>query len=153
MRVVISFRIQFNPQIVYGGSTGGELYRFDTKTGQFRMFLQRPLDRNKGLHRYPGPRQLLSLFQPPHPLYQASQFLMKTADGGKSWKNISPDLTLLPVKRKRQRKVLSITIAPSPVAAGTIGWDRQWPGSITRNDGQTWSEVSPRGLPTWSMIS
>ena len=144
-----------NPQIVYGGSTGGELYRFDTKTGQVRDVSPTPAELGtKITHRYPWTTPIAFSFQAPHALYQASQFLMKTADGGKSWKTISPDLTLRPGEKEEEAKGVIYTIAPSPLAAGTI-----WIGTdngliqLTRNDGQTWTEVSPKDLPPWSMIS
>jgi len=144
-----------NPRIVYGGSTGGELYRFDSKTGQVQDISPTPAElRTKVAHRYPWTTPIAFSFQPPHALYQASQFLMKTADGGQSWKIISPDLTLRPGENEAEAKGVVYTIAPSPLAAGTI-----WIGTdnglvqLTRNDGQTWSEVSPKGLPPWSMIS
>ncbi len=144
-----------NPQIVYGGSTGGELYRFDTKTGQVQDVSPTPAEIGvKVHHRYPWTTPIAFSFQAPHALYQASQFLMKTADGGKSWKVISPDLTLRQGEKEADAKGVIYTIAPSPIAAGTI-----WIGTdnglvqLTRNDGLTWTEVSARGLPPWSMIS
>jgi photosystem II stability/assembly factor-like uncharacterized protein len=144
-----------NPQIVYGGSTGGELYRFDTKTGQVQDVSPTPVEIGaKVTHRYPWTTPIAFSLQPPHALYQASQVLMKTADGGKSWKVISPDLTLRPGDKEAEAKGVVYTIAPSPIAAGTI-----WIGTdnglikLTRNDGLTWNEVSPKGLPPWSMIS
>ena len=144
-----------NPQIVYGGSTGGDLYRFDTKTGQVQDVSPTPAELgSKVAHRYPWTTPIAFSFQAPHVLYQASQFLMKTADGGKSWRVISSDLTLRPGEIEAEAKGVVYTIAPSPVATGTI-----WIGTdngliqLTRNDGQTWSEVSPKGLPPWSMIS
>ena len=144
-----------NPQIVYGGSTGGDLYRFDSKTGQVQDVSPTPAELGtKVTHRYPWTTPIAFSFQPPHALYQASQFLMKTADAGKSWKIISPDLTLRPGENEAEAKGVVYTIAPSPIAAGTI-----WIGTdnglvqLTRNDGLTWSEVSPKGLPPWSMIS
>jgi photosystem II stability/assembly factor-like uncharacterized protein len=144
-----------NPQIVYGGSTGGELYRFDTKTGQVQDVSPTPAELGtKVTHRYPWTTPIAFSFQPPQALYQSSQFLMKTADGGKSWKIISPDLTLRPGEKESEAKGVVYSIAPSPIMAGTI-----WIGTdngliqLTRNDGQTWTEVSPKGLPPWSMIS
>jgi photosystem II stability/assembly factor-like uncharacterized protein len=144
-----------NPQIVYGGSTGGELYRFDTKTGQVQDVSPTPAEIGvKVRHRYPWTTPIAFSLQAPHALYQASQFLMKTVDSGKSWKTISPDLTLLAGEKEEAAKGVIYTIGPSPLAAGTI-----WIGTdnglvqLTRNDGLTWSDVSPRGLPPWSMIS
>jgi photosystem II stability/assembly factor-like uncharacterized protein len=144
-----------NPQIVYGGSTSGELYRFDTKTGQVRDVSPTPAELgNKITHRYPWTTPLAFSFQAPHALYQSSQFLFRTADGGHSWKIISPDLTLRPGEKESEAKGVIYTIAPSPRAAGTI-----WVGTdnglvqLTRDEGKTWNEVSPKGLAPWSMIS
>jgi photosystem II stability/assembly factor-like uncharacterized protein len=144
-----------NPQIVYGGSTGGDLYRFDTKTGQVQDVSPTPVELGtKVTHRYPWTTPIAFSFQSPHALYQSSQFLMKTADGGRNWKIISPDLTLRPGEKEEEAKGVVYSIAPSPIIAGTI-----WVGTdngliqLTRNDGQTWTEVSPKGLPPWSMIS
>jgi photosystem II stability/assembly factor-like uncharacterized protein len=144
-----------NPQIVYGGSTGGDLYRFDTKTGQVQDVSPTPLELGtKVTHRYPWTTPIAFSFQPPHALYQSSQFLMRTADGGRNWKIISPDLTLRAGEKEEEAKGVVYSIAPSPIIAGTI-----WIGTdngliqLTRNDGQTWAEVSPKGLPPWSMIS
>ncbi|MGH9928462.1 MAG: WD40/YVTN/BNR-like repeat-containing protein, partial [Pyrinomonadaceae bacterium] len=144
-----------NPQIVYGGSTGGDLYRFDTKTGQVQDVSPTPAEIGmKVRHRYPWTTPIAFSFQAPYALYQSSQFLMKSADGGNSWKVISPDLTLRPGEKEEGAQGVVYTIAPSPIAAGTI-----WIGTdnglvqLTRNEGVTWSEVSPRGLPPWSMMS
>ncbi len=142
-------------QIVYGGSTGGELYRFNTKTGQVQDVSPTPAALGvKVAHRYPWTTPIAFSFQAPHALYQASQFLMKTADGGHSWKVISPDLTLRPGEKEAGAQGVVYTIAPSPKVAGTI-----WIGTdnglvqLTTNEGLTWSEVTPKGLPPWSMIS
>jgi photosystem II stability/assembly factor-like uncharacterized protein len=144
-----------NPQIVYGGSTGGELYRFDTKTGQVQDVSPTPAELGtKVTHRYPWTTPIAFSFQAPHALYQASQFLLRSADSGRSWKIVSPDLTLRPGEKEEGAKGVVYTIAPSPLAAGLV-----WIGTdnglvqLTRNDGVSWSDVSPRGLPEWSMIS
>ena len=71
-----------------------------------------------------------------------------------SWKVVSPDLTLRPGEKEEGAQGVIYTIAPSPIAAGTI-----WIGTdnglvqLTRNDGLTWSDVTPQGLPPWSMMS
>ncbi len=144
-----------NPQIVYGGSTSGDLYRFDSKTGQVQDVSPTPAEiGNKVTQRYPWTTPLAFSFQAPHALYQSSQFLFRTADGGHTWKIISPDLTLRPGEKEADAKGVIYSIAPSPLAAGTI-----WIGTdnglvqLTRDEGKTWNEVSPKGLPPWSMIS
>jgi photosystem II stability/assembly factor-like uncharacterized protein len=144
-----------NPQIVYGGSTGGDLFRFDSKTGQVQDISPTPAEiGSKITHRYPWTTPLAFSFQAPHALYQSSQFLFRTADGGHTWKTISPDLTLRPGEKEADAKGVIYSIAPSPLTAGTI-----WIGTdnglvqLTRDEGKTWNEVTPKGLPPWSMIS
>ncbi len=144
-----------NPQIVYGGSTSGELYRFDTRTGQVQDVSPTPAEiGNKVTHRYPWTTPIAFSFQAPHTLYQSSQFLFRTADGGRTWKIISPDLTLRPSEKEAGARGVIYTIAPSPLVAGTI-----WIGTdngriqLTRDEGKTWKDVSPEGLAPWSTIS
>jgi len=144
-----------NPQFVVGGSTGGDLYRFDTKTGQVEDISPTPAELGTTVTpRYPWTTPIAFSLQAPYALYQASQFLMRSNDNGKSWKIISPDLTLRPGEKEQNAKGVIYTIAPSPVAAGMI-WIGTDTGRIhlTRNDGATWTDVTPVGLLDWSMMS
>ncbi|MEP6717949.1 MAG: hypothetical protein ABJB21_02340 [bacterium] len=144
-----------NPQIVYGGSTGRNLSRFDTRTGQSQDVSPTPAEiGDKVRHRYPWTTPIAFSFQAPHALYHSSQFLFRSADAGHSWKIISPDLTLRPGEKEADGKGVIYSIAPSPVTVGTI-----WIGTdnglvqLTRDQGKTWNEVTPKGLAPWSMIS
>ncbi len=144
-----------NPQIVYAGSTGRNLSRFDTRTGQSQDVTPTPAEiGDKVKHRYPWTTPIAFSFQAPHALYHSSQFLFRSAGGGHSWKVISPDLTLRAGEKEADGKGVIYSIAPSPVIAGTI-----WIGTdnglvqLTRDEGKRWSEVSPKGLAPWSMIS
>lgn len=148
-----------NPDIIYGGGTGGDLYRFDRRTGQSQDITPTNDAAGAGVkNRYPWTTAIAFSPQPPHALYQASQFLFKTTNGGTSWETISPDLTLragtAPGANDDDGKAVIYTVAPSPVRAGQI-----WVGTdnslvqLTRDEGKTWREVSPPGLPKWSMIS
>ncbi|MEP6636186.1 MAG: glycoside hydrolase, partial [Acidobacteriota bacterium] len=144
-----------NPQIVYGGSTSGETYRFDKKTGQVQDVSPTPSALGvKVTHRYPWTTAIAFAPQPPHAFYQASQFLMKTVDGGNHWNIISPDLTLRSGEKEEEAKGVIYTIAVSPRTVGTI-----WAGTdnsviqLTRDEGKTWQDVSPPDLAPWSMVS
>ncbi len=150
---------QTDPGIVYGGSTGGELYRFTKRTGQVQDItptLNSVTSEVK--YRYPWTAALAMSPHPPHTLYQGSQFLFQTTDGGGSWTTISPDLTLRIKNGSNgngdEGKAVIYTIAPSPVSRGQI-----WIGTdngliqLTRDEGKTWQEVTPEGLPEWSMVS
>jgi len=137
-----------DPNVVYGGSTGGDLYRFVSKTGQVEDITPTPIAVGaKVKHRYPWTTPIAFAPQPPHALYQSSQFLMRTTDKGKSWQTISPDLTLRPGENEDDAKGVIYTVAPSPVKAGQI-----WVGTdnglvqLTQDEGKTWKEVSPPNL-------
>jgi photosystem II stability/assembly factor-like uncharacterized protein len=104
----------------------------------------------------------------PHVLYFSRQVLFKTADGGGTWQPISPDLTRdnpgippnldAPAANDRDdpsgppRGVI-YAIAPSPLRAGMV-----WAGTddgnlqLTRDNGATWTNVTPVGLSAWSKI-
>lgn len=102
-------------------------------------------------------------------LYYANQFVFRSRDRGKTWEKISPDLARLhpaappaldPVTAKdidepmTDRFGVVYTIGPSPLQANTV-----WVGTddglihVTRDDGQTWKDVTPPSMTAWSKVS
>ena len=102
-------------------------------------------------------------------LYYANQFVMRSRDRGKTWAKISPDLarinpavpaTLDAVTAKdidqpmTARFGVVYALGPSPLQAGTV-----WSGTddglihVTRDDGKTWSNVTPPAMTAWSKVS
>jgi photosystem II stability/assembly factor-like uncharacterized protein len=154
--------------IVYGGGTFGELFRYDKRTGQQQVIAPVAV-RNFGEanpeFRFSWTSPLVFSPQDAHVLYFGSQVLLKSTNRGDSWEKISPDLTGTDPKTSQQGPLtvqnakarghgVIYTIAPSPVAQNQI-----WAGSdtglihLTRDDGKTWSNVTPAGLADWSKIS
>jgi len=150
-----------NPEIVYGGF----VTRQDLRNEQIG---QTP----PGLAQTEKLRRTWTLplvFSPldAHVLYFGSQILFRTADGGNSWKAISPDLTredpgvpsnldaatAADAPAEKRRGVI-YTIAPSSVQAGEI-WTGTDDGQIqlTRDEGKTWSNVTPAELTPWSKVT
>ncbi|MGA8224600.1 MAG: hypothetical protein WB780_23350 [Candidatus Acidiferrales bacterium] len=82
-----------NPNIVYSGGWYGSVLRFDKITGQFTHVFVRT-------EKYRAASMAPVVFSPldPHTLYFGTQYLMKTTDEGRSWREISPDLTVRPKK-------------------------------------------------------
>jgi photosystem II stability/assembly factor-like uncharacterized protein len=98
----------------------------------------------------------------PKVVYYGSQYVHRTRNGGVSWEKISPDLTAFPPGIPQEASGTPITrdatgeevystlyaIRESPVQRGVI-----WAGSndgpihVTRDDGKTWTKVTPAGLP------
>jgi hypothetical protein len=148
-----------DPNIVFGGKVS----RFDRKTGQTQ---------DVGPPRGPDFRTVRTapvLFSPlePRTLFFASNTLWKTVDQGRTWTEISPDLTretwdvpasvgIYRSSRSAQptRRGVIYTIAPSPIARGTI-----WAGTddgliqVTRDGGSTWRDVTPPALTAWDKVS
>ncbi len=99
-------------------------------------------------------------------VYAGSQYVHATADGGRSWSIISPDLTTndktkqqIPagVGPETQDVPCSLfAIAESPIERGVI-----WTGSndglvhVTRDDGKTWADVTANlpGLQSWGTVT
>lgn len=157
-----------DPNIIYGGGTYGELFRYDRRTGQAQIIAPDAI-RNFGEahpeHRFTWTSPVVFSPQDSHTLYFGSQNVLRSTNQGNSWETISPDLTgtdpkaseagpLTVENAKARGHGVVYTIAPSPVSAGQI-----WAGTdsglvhLTRDNGKTWSNVTPSGLSDWSKIS
>ena len=94
-------------------------------------------------------------------LYYGSQYLHRTRDKGVTWEKISPDLTAHssccqgasgePITRDVTGEEFYSTlyaIAESPNEKGVI-WvgSNDGPFHVTRNNGKTWTDVTPKDLP------
>jgi photosystem II stability/assembly factor-like uncharacterized protein len=161
-----------DPNVVYAGSYGGEITRYDRGTEQTQSV--NPWPRNPigwGMselkHRFQWTEPIIVSPHDPHMLYYAGEVLFKTTDGGKNWTIISPDLTRKD-KSKQQSSGGAITkdntgvevydtifsVVESPLEKGLI-----WAGSddglihITRNAGGNWENVTPKGMPEWGTVS
>ncbi len=157
-----------DPNIVYGGGTLGELFRYDKRTGQAQVIAPEAVRIFGAAHpefRFSWTSPLVFSSQNPHLLYLGTQYVLKSSDQGNSWEKISPDLTgadpkasqegpLTAQNAKERGHGVVYTIAPSPVAA-----DQIWVGTdtgliqLTRDGGKTWANVTPPGLADWSKIS
>lgn len=103
----------------------------------------------------------------PNLLYFGSQVMFRTADHGNSWQEISPDLTRedpgVPTNLdpptvadagKENRRGVIYTIGPSYLQKGEI-----WAGTddgliqLTRDEGKTWSNVTPPEITPWSKVT
>jgi photosystem II stability/assembly factor-like uncharacterized protein len=145
-----------DPNIVYVNDTGGQLTRFDKRTAQSQNITPWPMRGGGGpqadiaTKKYRNTWTSPLVFSPVDKtsLYFGTQYVMKTLDGGLTWKEISPDLT-----GKDGRGVV-YTIGPSAIETALV-----WAGSdtglvhVTRNGGETWSNVTPPAVSEWSKIT
>jgi len=161
-----------DPEIVYGGSYGGDLSRVDHRTSQSRnvdVWPDNPIGRAAGDLKYRFQWNFPILFSPhdPQVLYTAANVLFKSTNEGQSWTAISPDLTRNdptklgpsggPITKDNTGVEIYCTIfavAESTHEAGVI-----WAGTddgllhLTQDGGETWEDVTPPELPEWSMIN
>jgi photosystem II stability/assembly factor-like uncharacterized protein len=154
-----------NPNIVYG-SCKGQYGVMDLKTGQEQNYWigAQSLYGNPAsdlLYRFQRVSPMATSPADPNILYYGSQYLHRTRDKGVTWEKISPDLTAHdpccqgvsgePITRDVTGEEFYSTlyaIAESPLEKGVI-----WTGSndgpfyVTRDDGKTWANVTPKDLP------
>ncbi len=159
-----------NSDIVYGGSYGGYLTRFNHTTNQeqaINVWPDNPMGYGAEGMKYRFQWNFPIFFSPNDPtkLYACSNQLHATTDGGRSWTIISPDLTRAdtsklgpsggPITKDNTSVEYYATIfaaAESPLEAGLI-----WTGSddglvhITRDGGGNWENVTPKDAPEWVM--
>ena len=149
-----------DPDIVYGG----KVTRYDRRTGQVQDVEPSPLRSYRVLRTEPLQFSPIDL----HDLYFATNTLWLTRDGGKNWKQISPDLT-------RESYALPSTLdayKDSPTAKPTrrgviyalglspLNIERIWAGTddgliwTTLDGGSHWSNVTPPAMqPFWKVFN
>jgi photosystem II stability/assembly factor-like uncharacterized protein len=150
-----------DPDIVYGG----KLTRFDRRTAQAQYIMPLAL-------RTPDFRVVRTepvMFSPvdPHVLYFAANTLWTTSDGGRSWQQISPDLTrktwdvpasvgifATEASAKPTQRGVIYALAPSPLDIKRI-----WAGTddgliwLTTDGGANWRNITPPTLTAWQKVS
>lgn len=161
-----------NPDIVYAGSYGGLITRWDYKTKQQRIISswpENPMGWGAGELRYrfqwTAPI-LVSRFDS-NVLYHAAQVLFRSTNEGQSWEVISPDLTT-DDKSKQKKSGGPITFDDTSVeyyctifalAESYHDPNILWVGSDdglvhgTTDGGENWKNITPKQIPEWSLIS
>ncbi len=154
-----------NPEIVYGGCKGQFSRHNMTNSNEQQYWVgAESLYGNGGdtlIYRFQRVSPMEVSHYAPHTVYYGSQYLHRSPDGGKTWQTISPDLTAHPegtqgasgepITRDATGEEVYSTlyaIRESKLQKGLI-----WTGSndglvyVTRDDGKTWTNVTPAGLP------
>jgi len=161
--------------IVFAGSYGGFLTRYDHRTKQQRnvnVYPENPMGAGADAMKYRFQWNFPILFSPHkangrYPLYAGGNVLFRSLDEGQSWQAISPDLT----RNDKSKQGTSggpitqdntsveyystiFTVAESQVTAGVI-----WTGSddglvhVTRDGGKNWENVTPKDTPELTQIN
>ena len=166
-----------DPNIVWSsgtgaGSLGGSIDRYDARTGQYRPVEIWP-DNPEGWpaadlkYRFNWTFPVAISPHDHNKVYAGSQYVHMTIDGGQSWREISPDLTLDDESRQGPSGGLTgdnvgpeygdalMSIAESPKEPGVV-----WAGSndgqvqVTRDGGRRWTNVTANipNLPPWGTV-
>jgi photosystem II stability/assembly factor-like uncharacterized protein len=150
-----------HPGVIYGGE--GSRWDLETNLSVPNTSAPKGTETDRGDWTQP----LVLSAADPHALYYASQFLFKTIDGARTWKQISGDLTRpdpgIPsnldraaaesTDRNGKRGVI-YAVAPSPLRAPLI-----WIGTddgliqVTTDDGASWHDVTPAAVTPWSRVT
>ena len=159
-----------NPDIVYG-SCKGQYGVMNLKTGQEKSYWigAQSLYGNPAddlIYRMQRVSPMATSPHDPDVLYYGSQYVHRTRDKGVTWERISPDLTAHPeccqgasgepITRDVTGEEFYSTvyaIAESPLEKGII-WTgaNDGPFYVTRNNGKTWTNVTPGDLPTGGRV-
>jgi photosystem II stability/assembly factor-like uncharacterized protein len=148
------------------GACKGELERFSVETGQTQgkwIYPQNRYGHNPADIRYRFPRQTVVMVSPhdPKTIYQASHVLHRSTDDGVTWQVISPDLTANePQFQVVPGNPITRDVTGEEVYSSIYSMDESrlergviWVGAndgpvhVTRDNGRTWKNVTPRDLP------
>jgi photosystem II stability/assembly factor-like uncharacterized protein len=161
-----------DPDIVYAGSYGGEISRFDHRTSEEQSINPWPVNpigwaAADVKHRFQWTEPIVFSPHDPKTMYFAGEVLFKTTDQGMSWTIISPDLT----RNDKSKQAASggpitkdntgveiydtiFSVVESPVQKDLI-----WAGTddglvqFTRDGGAHWENVTPKTMPEWGTVS
>ena len=159
-----------DPEIVYG-SCKGQYGVMNLRTGQEKNYwigAQSLYGNPAGdlIYRMQRVSPMATSPHDPDVLYYGSQYLHRTRDKGVTWEKISPDLTAKPeccqgasgepITRDVTGEEFYSTlyaIAESPLEKGVI-WTgaNDGPFHVTRNNGKTWTDVTPKDLPSGGRV-
>jgi photosystem II stability/assembly factor-like uncharacterized protein len=150
-----------DPETIYGGAVD----KLDLRTMQTQSV--DPTLAEPDLYRSTWTLPLVFSHRDPSVLYFANQRLFRTADGGRHWEAISPDLTredpgapknldpatAADAPHPGPRRGVIYAIAPSRLQDGDV-WVGTDDGLVyrTRDEGRTWTNVTPAPLTPWSKV-
>ena len=161
-----------DPNVIYAAEYQGILTRHDRRTRQSRLINVWPesssgegADALKYRFQWTAPVALSP--HDPDVLYHCGNRIFRTRDEGATWETISPDLTRNdpsklapsggPVTKDNTGAKYYCTVfafAESPLERGVL-----WAGSddglvhVSRDDGKTWRNVTPKGIRAWTLIT
>ncbi|MBY0488908.1 MAG: glycosyl hydrolase [Gemmatimonadaceae bacterium] len=162
-----------DPDVFYSGTNnGGYVDKFNRRLGMGREVNPYPWfysgEPSKDIkERWQWTFPILFSQANPKALYVSSQRLWRSYDGGRTWKQMSPDLTRhAPETQEKSGGPITgdmngpevygviFSVGPSKITEQVI-----WTGSddglvhVTKNNGATWTNVTPKDMPEFGRVS
>lgn len=154
-----------DPRYVLGGSYQGTIEVLDMKSQGSTSIMAAPIqylgmDAKDMKYRYNWNAPIIWSQHEPNTFYHGAQVLLKTQDWGKTWTEVSPDLTRNEKSKQGKGGVPYTNEAVGAENYGTLAYVIEssheagviWTGSddglvqLTRDNGKTWTNVTPKGL-------
>lgn len=154
-----------DPRYVMGGSYQGTIEVLDTKANASTQIMAAPIqylgrDAKDMKYRYNWNAPIICSKHDPNVFYHGSQLLVRTTDMGKTWTEVSPDLTRNEKSKQGKPGVPYTNEAVGAENYGTLAYVQESPiekgviytGSddglvyITKDDCKTWQNITPSGL-------
>jgi photosystem II stability/assembly factor-like uncharacterized protein len=154
-----------SPRYVMGGSYQGTVEILDTKSNASTNVMAAPIqylgmDAKDMRYRFNWNAPIIWSKHEPGTFYHAAQLLMRTRDMGRTWTEVSPDLTRNEKEKQGKGGGPYTNEAVGAENYGTIAYVMEsphekgviWVGSddglvhLTRDGGATWKNVTPAGL-------
>ena len=154
-----------NPRYVLGGSYQGTIDVLDNQAKASTNIMAAPIqylgmDAKDIKYRFNWNAPIIWSKHEPNTYYHGSQYLLKTSDMGKTWKEVSPDLTRNEKEKQGKGGVPYTNEAVGAENYGTLSYVIESPyekgviltGSddgfvyLTRDGGASWKNITPKGL-------
>jgi photosystem II stability/assembly factor-like uncharacterized protein len=154
-----------NPRFVMGGSYQGTIDLLDVNAAGSTNVMSTPIqylgrDAKDMKYRYNWNAPIICSPHAPNVFYHGAQLLLKTTDMGKSWQEMSPDLTRNDKSKQGKPGVPYTNEAVGAENYGTLSYVVEspyekgviWTGSddgyvqLTTDNGKNWTNVTPTGL-------
>jgi photosystem II stability/assembly factor-like uncharacterized protein len=154
-----------DPKFVLGGSYQGTIEVLNIKAKAGTNIMAAPIqylgmDAKDMKYRYNWNAPIIWSKHEPNTYYHGAQVLLKTSDMGKTWKEVSPDLTRNEKEKQGKGGGPFTNEAVGAENYGTLSYVMEsphekgviWTGSddglvqLTRDGGATWKNVTPAGL-------
>jgi photosystem II stability/assembly factor-like uncharacterized protein len=154
-----------SPNLVMGGSYQGTIEVLDTKANASTQVMAAPIqylgrDAKDNKYRFNWNAPIIWSKHEPGTFYHGAQLLLRTRDMGKTWDEVSPDLTRNEKSKQGRPGVPYTNEAVGAENYGTLSYVIEsphekgviWTGSddgyvyLTKDGGANWQNVTPAGL-------